>query len=452
LEHLRFEDYLAVLQGERSFSTIDRRAHQHLLDLCPDCRGEWHRFDTTAQGGELVAVPGDPQLPVPPNLAADERHVSLTTVDVVDRLLVLSREAARFAREDLNRLLRLPVDAWAQRVAAARTRFRSRAFAELLIEESRRRVRTAAEEAVALTELVPIALSRLRTSGDRPWSQALRLRATAHRANALRVAGDLPAASAAFAALRRDAGSALDADPNLRAEIHSLEASLRLDQRQLVQAKTLLASAGRAYSLAGDHTGLARTLIKQANLEGVLGRPDEILPLLDRAATLFNPSDDHFLHFCTVHARVNALLDLDRITEAAALLTAERRIYLEDGDDYTAIIHRFMRSRVDLGLGRLAEAEAGLAATRDLFLALDRDYDAILTSLYLADALLAAGKTAELRDLAASLVPLFRSRGVEREALASLRLLAEAARTDTLTAALLAQLRRRLRPTDAAAT
>jgi hypothetical protein len=61
-------------------------------------------------------------------------------------------------------------------------------------------------------------------------------------------------------------------------------------------------------------------------------------------------------------------------------------------------------------------------------------------------------KPAVRGGLAAELVPLFRSRGVEREALASLRLLAEAVRTDTLTAALLAQLRRRLRPTDATAT
>jgi tetratricopeptide (TPR) repeat protein len=276
------------------------------------------------------------------------------------------------------------------------------------------------------------------------------VRAVAHRANALRVAGDLPAADTVFATLQRNAGSVLDADPELSAEVDSLEASLRMDQRQFVQAKKLLASAASAYSVAWDHIGLARTLIKQANLESVLARPDQVLPLLDRAALLFDPSDDRFLHFCIVHGRINTLLDLERTTEAEAILTAQSHIYLEDGDDYTAIIHRFMRSRVDLGFGRLAEAEAGLASTRDLFLDLDRDYDAILTSLYLADALLAAGKTAELRDLAAELVPLFRSRGVEREALASLRLLAEAVRTDTLTASLLTQLRHRLRPTDTA--
>jgi hypothetical protein len=452
LEHLRFEDYLAVLQGERSFSTIDRRAHQHLLDLCADCRGEWHRLETAAQVGELVAVPADPQLPVPLTLPTDDRHVSLAAPDVVDRLLALSREAARFAREDLNRLLRLPVETWARRVAGARTRFRSRAFADLLIEESRRQVRTAPEKAAALAELVPIALSRLPAAADRPWGQALRLRAAAHRANALRVAGELPAADAAFAAIRRDVGFALNAEPSLSAEVDSLEATLRFAQRQLVQAENLLASAARTYSLAGDRTGLARTLVKQANLHRVLGRPLQVLPLLDRATTLFDTADDRYLHFCTVHGRVNALLDLERPSEADALLTAERSIYFEDGDDYTATLHSFACARVDLGLGRLAEAEAGLAATRDLFLALDRDYDAILTSLHLADALLAAGKTAELRELAAGLVPLFRSRGVEREALASLRLLAEAARTDTLTAALLAQLRRRLRPTDATAT
>ena len=86
----------------------------------------------------------------------------------------------------------------------------------------------------------------------------------------------------------------------------------------------------------------------------------------------------------------------------------------------------------------------GFTAARDQFLALDRDYDAVLTSLYLADTLLVANKTTELRRLAAELVPLFKARGVERETLASLRLLAQAVQAETVTAALLSELRQSL--------
>ena len=189
---------------------------------------------------------------------------------------------------------------------------------------------------------------------------------------------------------------------------------------------------------------LARVLLQQANLLQTRGRPEGMVALLAQAQDLLDAEAEPYLYFCAVHGHINALLDLGRPRQAAARLAADRAAYLASGDAYTAALHGFMQARVDLGMGRLAAAEAGFAAARDRLLALDRDYDAILACLYLADALLAAGKSAELGRLAAELVPLFRARGVERETLASIRLLAEAAEAETLTAALLARLRRRL--------
>jgi GNAT superfamily N-acetyltransferase len=102
--------------------------------------------------------------------------------------------------------------------------------------------------------------------------------------------------------------------------------------------------------------------------------------------------------------------------------------------------------RIDvlLGQGRHDEAADAYHACRDGYLALDRTYDAALASLDLAQTYLEAGRTAELKELAADLVPQFRARGVGRETLAALMLLAKAVAAEKATAAVVAELRRRL--------
>ena len=329
------------------------------------------------------------------------------------------------------------------RVERARTRFRSRAFAELVLAESTLRVRTAAWEAARLAELIPTILCRSEARGRLPWVRLLVARATAHRANALRVAGDLPAAEAAFADLRLQAMNQPVPDVLADAEIDSLEASLRFDQRRLPAAEALLQRAERIYRDRHRPVDLGRTLMIKANLRRLQDRPREIEPLLTEAAQLFD-SKEPYLYLGTVQGRVNALLELDRPADAAQLLAAEGDAYERHGDDSMKALRSFAAARIALQLQQHRQAEQGFLQVRDQFLALDRDYDAILASLYLADTLLAAGKLSALRHLATDLVSLFQSRGVERETLASLRLLAEAAKAETLSAALLAELRRQL--------
>jgi tetratricopeptide (TPR) repeat protein len=327
---------------------------------------------------------------------------------------------------------------WPEIVANASTRFRSRAFLELLVETARSTVRNGPREAQALTALVPKVLNQAAADARQPWARILQAKAAAHRANALRVAGDLPAAERAFAELRRE----LELFPlaaAVEAELASLEASLRIDQRRFAEADKLLAvacsSAGRRDS---------RLLIQRANLLSSMGRTEEALASYESAAAVLDPSTEARLRPIIVSGRVNSMCHLGRYEEARRLLAAEGDAFAVETDAHAAALHRLYSARIAQGLGELEAAVEGFASSRDQFLALDRDYDAVSTSLYLADTLLAAGKTAELRGLAADLVPLFRSRGVERETLASLRLLAEAAKAETLTAALLTELRRKL--------
>jgi tetratricopeptide (TPR) repeat protein len=357
--------------------------------------------------------------------------------------LSLLRAVATEARRDLDRLLRLPQERWRERVARARTRMRSRTFAELLLDESRARVRNEPNTAAVLAELVPLAMTWAETRTDLPWVASLLARAIVHRANALRVAGDLLGADRLFRAL-----PALPPSDHLAAgEIFSLEASLRIGQRRFADAGRCLDESIDAYEQANHSVGVARALIKRANLAQALCQPEEIVPLLDRAASMLGDVADPYLLATTVTGRVNALCDLDRADEAERLLAEHSALYVQEGEAFTIAAYAFLAGRVALGVGRLDDAEMHLADARDRLLGLERDYDAIIAALYLADVLLAAGKAAELKRLATKLVLLFRTRGVARETLAALRLLAEAAQAEGVTAAVLAEVRSKLRET-----
>jgi len=305
-------------------------------------------------------------------------------------------------------------------------------------------VRNEPRQAAELARLVPIALRWTEDRRNLPWLAPLLARAEAHRANALRVAGDLPDAERLFTRLRRLTAERPLTDPSARAEIASLEASMQIDLRRFDEAEERLAAAAADYRLAARPAGVARVLLKSANLTFTLGEPLKSLHLLEEAATALSPSHDPLLVAAIVTCRVNALCDLDRAGEARPLLQQHRDLYCDRDDEHLAAIFTLLLGRVALGTGHLDDAEAHLAEARDRLLAVDRDYDALVTSLYLADALLAAGRTAELKRLAAELVPLFTSREVTREALAALRLLARAAKSEGVTAAVLTKVRERL--------
>ena len=434
--HLSLDHYLLALRGELPLATLEALAHRHLMESCRTCTSEWREAVAAEVGPFVGSVP-------PREPPSDERLLRLADVEAQARRLTERRKAAREAREDLRRLLRLPAVEWERRVAGARTRFRSRAFGQLLIEACRERVRSAPREAATLAGLVPAALAWAERV-ERPWVVPLFARAAAHRANALRVAGDLLAAEAIFAGLRGPTGPRAIGDPRVAAEVDSLEASLCIDNRRFQHAEALLSASRRAYARAGDKEGEGRTLIKLANLVHALGRPDEALPMFEEAAAKFASRRGSYEYMCTVTGRVNVLCETERPRQAAELLDDHADFYGRRDRCYESALFRCLQGRVLLGLGENDRAESAFIDGRQQLLDLGRGYDAILASLDLADTLLAAGRLGELKRLAADLVPLFRSRGVERESLASLRLVSEAVRAERLTAELLTELRRSL--------
>ncbi|HMB55130.1 MAG TPA: hypothetical protein VKU40_17560 [Thermoanaerobaculia bacterium] len=155
MNHLTLDDYLAVLRDRAPAEDLARQAEAHLREIEP---------------GE---PPRDAALP------ADLRLLSLADLRAAKRQLSRMREAGREARKDLARLRKLPREDWPHRVANARTRFRSRAFAQLLLAEGRRLLPRDPATTADLAALVPVALAWTGARPDLGWAMETIAQATA---------------------------------------------------------------------------------------------------------------------------------------------------------------------------------------------------------------------------------------------------------------------------------
>jgi len=418
-----------------------------VLARCPECRRAWELL-TGEQPRVLEALRKvDDEAPPAPTESEPVRDYRAHSLDLEDleaelrRLRLLRRH---WRREIRALRQRSTLEVRRETIASARRRYKAAGVAALLLAESRDLVRTQPAEAERVAALVGEVLRRVPGAGKEEWAIGLAARAEAHRANALRIAGDLPAAAATFARLRASLAARPLREAAVEAEVASLEASLRLGQREAVRAEELLGRALLLYRQLGDQKGEARIKIKTGMALYLLDRPLEALEALEEAAGLLDADRDHHLMASTVSARVALLCKLDRPEEAGRLLSRQMDLYEEVDDPHAGAMFRHLKGRVALGLGRLGEAEELLVASRDASLTLGRSYDAILTSLDLACVYLEAGKTAELRRLAQELVPTFRSRGVRPETLAALGLVARAVARQEVTRQLLGRLRDRV--------
>jgi len=450
--HVRSDHYARTAAGLHGPAVLVHLIHRHVIERCPVCREEWRALSSeretfrTMIDGITELYLGDSRRARKPAPGLLRQHLPGNDRDVGEIAAALARhkKARSRAARELWALRRRPPERWAATVDRANTRYRSRAFAELLIETSREVVRTRPREAERLAALVPTVLAKKFPPTAVAWSAALCARAAAHRANALRVAGDLAESARQFAELRHDLVVRQVKEPAVLAEASSLEASLMIGQRRFGEAEERLDLAILLYQHAGDPLGEARALIKQGMALHESARPAEAFDRLSAAASRLDPEAHPFLYLSTVNSRVACLCDAGRFAEAEELLTGHLDLYEASDDLHVGSVLRDLQGRVALGLGRFDEAEAAFAASRDGLLAVDRAYDAALASLDLACVYLEAGRTEALRSLARTLVPTFRARGVSREALGALALLARAAAADALTRELLDRLRRRL--------
>jgi len=440
---LRPDDYARTVAGWQRPGTLARLVLDRLLSVCRTCRRSWeHLGPDTARFLDVL----DELDPAAPRPAGPRRqHLSHGSSSV--RRWKAERKALKRLRRgttvELSLLRRLPPDARAEAVLSARRRYRSRALASRLLAESRRVVRAEPAEAESYVSLVPLVLRRFLEAGGPEWAAVLAVRAEAHRANALRIAGELPAAVRAFTALRAEMAARAVGDPAVRSEVASLEASLAIDRRRFEEAERLLDESLGFSRLAGHSTGVARALLHRGMLERSQGRPSDALSTLEEVSGHL-PADAPYLRLGSVQERALCLCDLDRYEEAERLLQGHLDLYEASDEPFVAAVLRILEGRIALGFDRLEDAEEAFASARDGLLFVGRPYDALFASLHLAEAYCAAGKSTELERLAADLLAQFRALDVPREAVAALRLLAQAAVQRRLTRELIVRLRRQL--------
>lgn len=421
------------------------RVHRQLMETCSDCRRAWQLLAPEVREsyrhylGEALGSEPPPELPSRRVLSGKPEAIGEVRGQAAEL-----RTLRRRAKKEISKLRRTPRQRRIDRVRNARTQFRSRMVAELLIEEARSVVREDPKEAESYAGLVRHVLAWARAPDGPAWAFNLFARGEAHRANALRVQGELPAAGQVFENLRQTLMRRPIADSATAGELASLEASLCIDQRRFEAAKTLLESALHGFEHAGDREMTARVRIKAANLAQTEGRPRNILQHLDRAAAALDREGPPYLWVCIVTGQVNALCDLGRYGEARRVLGSHLDAFEADPNPHTAALLRGLHGRVCLGLGDLDHAERFFQSTVEVFLDLDRTFDAAMMALYLAETYHLAGHVEKLRRLAVKLVPVFRDRGVTGEALEALRLVHQAVAAQELTRQLLETARRRL--------
>lgn len=236
--HLSPELVEMVLQGELPPRTLVTLMRHHLADLCPQCR---RVFAELANG-----TTWRPPQHAHSGTCALDGYASAFERAAGEALAVADRRSGEqsAAERDLAALLALPAEARRGRLVRARRRFRSRALAALLLDECRRRLDDEPVECGDLAELAHEVLLRVpgALDGD-DGDEGLAARALAYRAEAARATGDLPTSDRLFRSLRSRLASFPLNDPEVHAEVTTLEAGLRRDQQRWGEMESLLARA-----------------------------------------------------------------------------------------------------------------------------------------------------------------------------------------------------------------
>jgi tetratricopeptide (TPR) repeat protein len=312
-------------------------------------------------------------------------------------------------------------------------RYATWALAELLSERSLAAGPEDPERSRGLARLAVAAAERVPAGAE---SEALRADllglAWAQLGNAERVASDLRAAEAAFAAADRHLAAGTG-DPLPRARLLSLLASLRSDQSRFDDAVELAHRAARLYRRAGDLHGHGRTLIKLATFHAYREELDTACRRLDEALGHLDPAREPRLLFAARHNRASYLERAGRLDEAAAELEAAKALARAALDRLRLA---WLAGRLAVHRGDAAAGEGILLAARQAFAAQSLGYETAQVSLELAALYAEQGRAADQRRIAREMVPLFVARDVHPEARAALALFCDAARAEAASAAL----------------
>ena len=412
-DHPSLETLARWLAGELPHEQVVRELAPHFLESCPVCREMREEID------RLLVESGH----------WDEAVAVVETREAPELLLLLGEgpHAERMRRaEEVEEL-----HTWG--------------VCQLLLKKVREQVFSDPARAVETAHLAVRLAGHLGNTYHPDWILELRARAFAYLGNARRVLGELKAADDAFLLAEECLQASGTDNPRTDAEVLSLKASLRLDQRRLEEAQDLVDRALDLSRKAGDRVSVAKGLLKKSKILNQRGDIAESIAILQGASSEIDPAQEPVLY---ARARQNLLFSLTlagRYEDASRLLDelrAQPRILAEPLDDLRL---RWTEANIAQGLGQLAKAEQVYRAVQGEFLDLGNGLDTALVSLDLATLLWEQGRTEELKQLATEVLVVFESREVHREAIAALLLFQQACTEDRVTAEMLRQIAAQLR-------
>jgi transcriptional regulator with XRE-family HTH domain/tetratricopeptide (TPR) repeat protein len=309
------------------------------------------------------------------------------------------------------------------------------AVCERLADESGRAASDDADRALGLAELALWVAERVPGEALRRQCEGY---AWAFIGNVRRVCGDLRGADEAFELAHRlwQEGAPGDRGFLAGARLLDLEASLRIGQRRLGDARRLLAQAA-AQTEGG--LPLARILIKDAYALELSADYHRAVTTLQRAAPLL-PETELRLR-CVVHFNLLVnLCHLGRAAEAVPLLPELQALAAQIDYGLDQVRLRWLEGRIAAGVGRTGEAIEALARVRADFAEKKIRYDEALAGMELAGLYLEQGRTEEVKRLVRQMAPVFQDQGVHAEARKALALFRRAVELETVTLELVRRL------------
>ena len=255
---------------------------------------------------------------------------------------------------------------------------------------------------------------------------AARARAWGALGNAQRVQEEFRDAECSLAQARQLLAAATG-DPLERADLLSLEGSLRMAQAQYAEARSVLEEAAAIFHRQGALQDETKLLIKLGKAFGEDGDADRAVSLCRAAGERLGPMGDKRLRVQALQAEATFLTEAGRASEARAVYDGFVAEYLEQVPGFVGRQHlAWLGARIAWAEGRLTQAEEELQRVRAAFVEREHPYDYALASLDLARLYLEQGRKAEARRLAAELFPVFRSHDVHRHAVTALLLVQRA--------------------------
>ncbi len=319
--------------------------------------------------------------------------------------------------------------------------------AEQLCRHSHKLASQDPEQAFVLARLAELLARNASLPGEPPETAAvLRMLATAHRGNALRVLDELRGAKASFEEAERawaEAGGGAEVFFRVyRTEFFYLRASLWIDSRRFDRAELDL---GLCLDEARACTDLPRffraeILLKLGYLYLCMANGRRAWRASRDAALLLAEAEAPRLCWLARQNELTALVAMSQHHAAAALLPRVKTLVQVAPAPQDPLRVTWTEARLAGALGHFDQAEQLFTTVRQGFLALGAGLSAAIATIELAQVLFANGKAALVRPLAEEMLVVFKAQNLDREFNAALVQFQQAALTERLTAEFLAEL------------